>query len=78
MLVITWSSLLKSIDPKNLQKIIEKPFKNFSEGTSTFGTCVIASQGFAFSVPFNVIEMVKDFTVEHVTPIAYIYIEGLY
>ena len=41
-------------------KTIEDLFKNFyiSLGTTTSGIFLVKSQGFAASVPFNVIEMV--------------------
>ena len=64
MFVVTRQYLLKITDPKlffreNLQKIIEDIFKNIyvSLGT-TSDICLIKSQGFASTVPCNVIELV--------------------
>ena len=58
-------SLLKITDPKLFfaricKKIIEDLFKNFhvSLGTTTSAICLVKSQGFASSVPVNVIELV--------------------
>ena len=45
---------------ENLQTIIADLFKNFyvSLGTTTSCTCLLKSQRFALSVPFNVTDMV--------------------
>ena len=58
-------SQLKSIDPKtffqeNLPKIVEDRFKYFYASLDTTASfiCLLKSQRFACSVPFNVIEMV--------------------
>ena len=65
MFAVTRPSLLKFTDSKlffseNLQKIIKDLLKNFyfSFGTTPSGIFPVKRQGFASSVPFNVIEIV--------------------
>ena len=67
MFAVTRSSLLKISDPKlffarisqKLSNIFLKTFASYvSLGTTTSCVCLLKSQRFASSVPFNVIEMV--------------------
>ena len=49
--------------PKDLEKIIKYLFKNYylSLGATTSSICLLKSQRFGSSVPFNAIEMVYNF-----------------
>ena len=65
MFVVTRRSLLKVTKPKFFfaricKKLSMTFFENvyLSSGTTTSGICLVKSQGFASSVPFNAIEMV--------------------